>query len=265
MDLTDKTVLLTGATGGIGRAFAEKLAGAGGLLILVSRDRSSLEAMAESLPGDGHRIIVADVATSVGREAIVECCSQGVDVVINNAGVNHFGLLDWQSEEQIRSMFEVNALAPILLIQSLISILVRRSSVIVNVGSGFGSIGFAGYCGYSASKFALRGFSEALRRELAASGVKVMYFAPRATQTAMNPDAVVAMNSELGNATDAPEVVAEELMRLLEKPRATRFLGWPERFFIKLNSLFPGIVDQALGKQLPIIRRHALAANVKGG
>ncbi|MEH6592825.1 MAG: SDR family oxidoreductase [Halioglobus sp.] len=265
MDLTEKTVLLTGATGGIGSAFARRLAAAGGRLILVSRDQAKLEAIAEKLPGDDHLIIMADVSTSAGRAAIAEACSQGVDIVINNAGVNHFGLLHLQSEDQVRSMFEVNTLAPILLIQSLIPLLVRRGSVIVNVGSGFGSIGFAGYCGYSASKFALRGFSEALRRELGESGVQVLYFAPRATQTAMNPDAVVAMNSELGNATDSPEVVAEELMRLLEKPTATRFLGWPERFFIKLNSLFPGMVDQALGKQLPIIRRHALAANAEAG
>jgi short-subunit dehydrogenase len=130
------------------------------------------------------------------------------------------------------------------------------------MGSGFGSIGFAGYCGYSASKFALRGFSEALRRELADTQIDVLYLAPRATLTDMNPDEAVALNNELGNTMDTPERVASELMMLLNNAQRTRYIGWPERFFITLNNLFPSLVDKALNKQLPAIRRQALAATM---
>ena len=112
----------------------------------------------------------------------------------------------------------------------------------VNIGSGFGSIGFAGYSGYSASKFALRGFTEALRRELADSSVRVGYLAPRATVTDMNSEQVVAMNKELGNKMDTPESVAEEFLSLLKSDQTERYIGWPERFFVKLNSLLPGVV-----------------------
>ena len=160
-------------------------------------------------------------------------------------------------------MFELNTLTPILLTRLLLPLMLSRQSVIVNVGSGFGSIGFAGYCGYSASKFALRGFSEALRRELADTSVSVRYLAPRATTTDMNSDTVVAMNAELGNAMDEPMVVAGALLNLLAKSSGTSYIGWPERFFIKLNGLFPALVDRALGKQLPAIRRHAVAINAK--
>ena len=121
---------------------------------------------------------------------------------------------------------------------------------------------FPGQCGYSASKFALRGFSQALRRELSDRNIRVAYLAPRATDTDMNVDAVVAMNKELGNRTDSPDIVARALIDLLNGSSGARFIGWPERFFIKLNSLFPSLVDSALGKQLPVIRRHAKAAEL---
>ena len=199
MDVHNKTVLLTGAAGGIGVSFAQALADSGAKLVLVGRSLISLDALLDSLPGSGHRAIPADLATAQGRQAVVNACAEGIDVLVNNAGVNHFGLLKTQTEEQIRTMFELNAVAPILLTQALLPLLSARESIVVNVGSGFGSIGFAGYSGYSASKFALRGFSQALRRELADTSVSVLYLAPRATATSMNPDCIVAMNSELGN------------------------------------------------------------------
>jgi short-subunit dehydrogenase len=261
MILKNKTVLLTGASGGIGEAFARALARAGVRLILVSRGQDKLDALLAALPGQGHCAVVADLTASEGRQAVVDVCRDCVDILINTAGVNHFGLLDTQSEEQIRSMFEVNTLAPILLTQALLPQLLTRESAIINVGSGYGSIGFAGYCGYSASKFALRGFTEALRRELADSSVSVQYLAPRATATDMNPDTVMAMNAELGNAVDDPDVVAAELMALLAKSGGTRYMGWPERFFIMLNGLFPAVVNTALAKKLHFIRRQAVAAS----
>lgn len=265
MDLEDKTVLLTGATGGIGAAVAHQFAEAGARLILVARSEDKLNALCSGLPGGGHVTVAADITAVDGRRQVLDACQKGLDVLVNNAGVNHFGLLDEQSEEQLISMLEINMLAPILLTRSLLEQLRSCDSAIINIGSGYGSIGCAGYCGYSATKFGLRGFTEALRRELYDSSVSVGYLAPRATATEMNSDEVVAMNNELGNRMDDSQWVARQLMILLHKRDRARFLGWPERFFIKLNSLFPGVVDKALGKQLPIIRRYAVAAATKGG
>jgi short-subunit dehydrogenase len=261
MDIRDKRVLLTGAAGGIGAAFATAMAAAGARLLLVSRSREKLDALLAALPGSGHTALAADITAAAGRQAAAQACGGELDILVNNAGVNHFGLLDTQTEEQLREMFEVNALAPVLLTRELLPLLKGKPSLIVNVGSGFGSIGFPGYCGYSASKFALRGFSEALRRELADSPVRVLYLAPRATQTGMNPARVVALNRQLGNAMDSPQRVAGELMQLLRESGNARYIGWPERFFVKLNSLFPSLVDRALAKQLPVIRRQALVTN----
>lgn len=257
MNVEGKTCLLTGATGGIGEAMAKALAAAGASLILVSRSEDKLQQLQARLPGSDHRIVAADLSSAQGRDAVVSACVEGIDIVINNAGLSHFGLLADQEEAQLRQVMEVNAVAPILLIRALLPLLLQRDSIIVNVGSGYGSIGFAGYCAYSASKFALRGFSEALRRELADTRIRVLYLAPRATATEMNSAEVVAMNTELGNATDSPERVAGELLTQLRKCQPQRFIGWPERFFVRLNSLFPSLVDRALAKKLPVIRRRA--------
>jgi short-subunit dehydrogenase len=122
-----------------------------------------------------------------------------------------------------------------------------------------GYLGYPGHAAYCASKFALRGFTEALRRELADAPVRVLYLAPRATRTAMNGAAVYALNAELGVAMDEPAAVARELLALLRASSRERLLGMPERLFARLNQLLPGLVDRALRRQLPIIRRHAPA------
>ncbi len=258
MNIEGKSLLLTGATGGIGAAMAKRLAGAGARLLLVSRNPERLELLLESLPGKGHVVVAADISTHEGRKAVVDACQGRLDGVINNAGRNSFGMLDDLSDTDLEQLFNVNTLAPILLTRDLLPWLTASDGFIVNVGSGYGSIGFPGYCAYSASKFALRGFTEALRRELADTSVRVLYFAPRATDTPMNPPQVVALNRELGNTTDSPERVADELISLLKRGRGSRAVGFPERFFARLNSMFPSLVDTALAKQLPTIRRRAL-------
>lgn len=260
MKIEGNTFVLTGATGGIGRAIATAIAERSGKLILVARDVDKLHMLQSQLAGKGHLSLAADITTAEGRFKVLEC-SEHASGLINNAGVNHFGLFEQQSEEQLREMLELNILAPILLTQALLPTLTVKESLVVNIGSGFGSIGFAGYTGYCASKFALRGFTQALRRELADSSVRVAYLAPRATATAMNSDNVVAMNRELGNTMDTVERVAEEFLALLGGGQPERYIGWPERFFVKLNALLPSVVDRALRKQLPEIHRQALAEN----
>ncbi len=264
MNLADKTILLTGATGGIGAAMAHRLAGGGARMVLVSRSPDKLEALLAALPGDGHAVVAADIGSPEGRAQVVDACGDALYGLINNAGVNRFGLLESLSDQQLQQIMDINTVAPIALTRDLLPVIVRNGGLIVNVGSGFGSIGFPGYCAYSASKFALRGFTEALRRELADTPVRILYLAPRATQTAMNSPEVMAMNEELGNRVDAPEAVAEELAALLQRGKGSRLVGRPERLFARLNALFPSLVDSALARQIPTIKRKALEGTVQG-
>jgi short-subunit dehydrogenase len=96
-----------------------------------------------------------------------------------------------------------------------------------------------------------------LRRELADTHVKVLYVAPRATQTSMNAAAVVELNRQLKVSMDDPQAVARQIVGAIEGEREELYLGWPEKLFVRLNSLLPRMVDQALRKQLPLIQRLA--------
>lgn len=261
MQWQQQTCLLTGATGGIGQAIAKALANKGVSLILQGRSESRLQQLSDSLPGE-HKILVADITTIQGREKICRMAElNAISMLINNAGVGQFSLLEETEETVIVDTLEINLLAPILLIQELLPLLQKADqqqpapSYVINVGSAFGSIGFAGQSIYCASKFGLRGFTEALFRELADTNVHVSYFAPRATATSINSDQAMAMNKALGNSVDSPESVANALIQQLEKGHARLFVGFPEKLFVKINGAFPHIVDKALFKKLPIIKR----------
>jgi short-subunit dehydrogenase len=258
-----KRVVLTGATGGIGRAIAKQLGKEGASLILVARDEQRLASLVDELGNDKNLAVAADLSDDEARRRVGEVCRNigdpGISLLINAAGINEFGLFEKQSSESIRDLLDVNLLSPILLTQELLPLLQQQEQGrILNIGSTFGSIGYPGFSSYCASKFGLRGFTEALRRELSDSNIRVSYVAPRATRTDLNSDNIVAMNDELGTAMDDPALVAQEVMQVIRGPaNSDRYIGWPEKFFVRINALFPKIVDNSLRKQLPTIRRFA--------
>ena len=257
--------VITGAAGGIGRALAGALASRASALLLVGRDATRLAALADELvrkaPDVQIRTVTADLNTAAGRAAILQAAEAlpgGPNLLVNNAGVSELAWFEDQSDAQIERIVQTNLVAPMLLTRALLPQLHRQTQArVVNIGSILGDIGHPGSVAYCASKFALRGFTEALRRELAGSRVQLQYLAPRATRTALNSDAQNALNSELGVASDTPESVAAELLKLLDGPRAERHLGWPEKLFVRINRMLPALVDSSLAKQLPVIRRHA--------
>jgi len=260
--LQGRTAVLTGATGGIGSAVAQELARAGVRLVLVGRNEARLEALLGELAGSGHVAVSADLATKRGLTKLADLANSGfvdVDILVNCLGTSDFRLVENQDDDSIESLLRTNLMGPMFVCRDLLPALRRqKNALIVNVGSTFGSIGYPGFTTYCASKFGLRGFTEALRRELADSNVSVSYFAPRATRTALNAGAVDAMNAALGTAVDDPAAVATAILKTINGRRqARRFLGWPEKLFVRINALLPGLVDRALRRQLPTIRRFA--------
>jgi short-subunit dehydrogenase len=263
MNLIDARIVLTGAAGGIGSATAARLAQAGAKLVLTDLEQEPLDRLAAQLgPPQVLAAVAADVAGDAGRAAVVRAARQNdVNVLINLAGVNPFGLFAEQTAREVAQAISINTVAPLLLCHALLPILLEQPSAhVVNVGSTFGSIGFPGFAAYSASKFAVRGFSEALRRELADTPVRVHYVAPRATRTALATDRVRALNAELGVGMDTPQTVAAAIVRALRDERREVLLGAPERLFAKLNALMPAVVDRSLRRQLAVVRRHASPA-----
>ena len=265
MSARPRRAVITGASGGIGRAIVLRLAPRCDSMLLVGRDAASLAeiALAAGAACVRARTVVADLTTGAGQQAVLSAAQDdgGIDLLVNNAGAGEFAWLVDQDDAALERIVQVNVLAPMLLTRRLLPLLMAQEPAsIVNVGSIFGYLGYPGHAAYSASKFALRGFSEALRRELADSGVQVHYFAPRATRTAMNTASTCALNAELGIAMDPPDAVAAALVALLDNPVAERALGMPERLFALLNRIMPRVVDHALKRQLPVIRRHARAS-----
>jgi len=264
MNLDGKTLLLTGATGGIGRSLASKLANKGAKLVLVGRQLQRLQALVDSLAGGAgrHYMVCQDLLQPEAVQNLMSFCEQlpdDIDGAINNAGMSDFRMLkDW-SQLQAEKMLRLNLLLPMELITSLLpGLAAREEALIVNVGSALGAIGNPGFSAYCTSKAGLARFSESLRREVAETGVQVLHCNPRATDTELNSEATVAMNEALGNRSDAPELVAERITRLIEKNRSGEHnIGFPERLFIKLNALLPGLVDKGYRGQLPVIEKFA--------
>ncbi|WP_367253690.1 SDR family oxidoreductase [Pseudomonas sp. stari2] len=257
MQLHETRVVLTGASGGIGLAIADALCAAGAQVLAVARHQAVLQPLLERYP-QNLCWVAADLTFLSDRRKVLAAAEAigGLNLLINAAGINHFAMLEQLDDSEINAMLAVNISAPICLTRLLLPLLKQAdSAMVVNVGSTYGSIGYPGYASYCATKFALRGFSEALRRELADTRVGVLYVAPRATRTSMNSLAAQALNDALNASVDDPQTVAAAVVHAIVGDRRDLYLGWPERFFVRLNSLLPILVDRGLRKQLPLIRR----------
>jgi short-subunit dehydrogenase len=263
MNISQSNVLITGASGGIGGAIARQLAKRGASLILVSRDDDKLQALAAELRAGGAKAvtIACDLAQPGQPAYLVEAAlkqSGAIDILINCAGVQNFGFSADEDPADTAKLFNVNTIAPITLINAALPHMLKRGKgQIVNVGSIFGSIGFPCFAAYSASKFALRGFSESLRRELSGSGVGVTYVAPRFTKTAFNRSVVTRMANALKMNQDEPESVAAQVISAIERDGQDSYLGWPEKLFVRINSILPRLVDSSLIKQVELMRPFA--------
>lgn len=257
--LQGRTVVLTGASGGIGAALAAALVEAGATVLAVGRDPVKLNALVHRHRAGAVVPVAADLCTAAGRAAVVaQAGTMSASLLVIAHAQGAFGLFEDQAEAELSALVQTNLVAPMLLIRALLPALqAQPDAAVVAVGSTFGALAFPGFAAYSASKFGLRGLIEALGREHAGGRVRFQYLAPRATRTAFNTPAVDALNAELKTAQDSPDHVAAQLMAAIRRGDRRRQLGWPEKFFARLNGVFPALVDRALRGQLAIVQRHA--------
>ncbi|WP_426440326.1 SDR family NAD(P)-dependent oxidoreductase [Bradyrhizobium genosp. P] len=247
-----KLVLVTGAGSGIGRALCLEAAQRGMMIALCGRRLDALQTTAALLgPSTSHLIIPADITRPEDRRRIVDHIGSKrgkLDILINNAGIVEGGSLETFDDDAIARTFQTNVMAPMALTRDLMPLLVTaRPSRVVNVGSIFGDIGYPEFTCYSAAKFALRGFSIALRREWKQKGIGVTYAAPRATQT----DAAVAFAGLIAKtkmSLDSPEQVARQIWRAVADGQDTVYAPAPERIYVLIQRLFPRVIDWSLSR-----------------
>jgi len=259
MELKDKRVVLTGAAGGMGAILARLMGEKGAKLALVDANVEAVTSLAKEI--DGSVAIAGDLATREGCELIAKQAASafgGVDILVNLAGIMSFSAFEDEDDARIERLMHINLTAPMLLSRALLpGMLAQNSGRIVNVGSMFGSIGFAYFAAYSASKFGLRGFSQALRRELADSGVGVTYVSPRAVKTPINSGPVSSMHAATKTNTDEPDVIAGKILQAIEAEKKEAYFGFPESLFARINGILPGVVDNGTADQNRITRDFA--------
>lgn len=240
-----RVALITGAGSGIGRALAVEASRAGYELVLVGRRPACLRQTADLLETPAARLVAADITTREGRADIVAAAEGRLDVFVNNAGQLSVGRLTELDDNQIAQVVGTNLTAAMQLTRDLVPLLSETQGRIVNMGSMFGLIAFPYFSAYSATKFAMRGFSDALRRELSEFGIGVTYVAPRATRTPAQA-AFAHLVEPFGMVLDTPERVARRAWAGIMAGRKTIYPGPGERVFALIQALAPSLIDTAL-------------------
>lgn len=261
MTTPNSRALITGASRGIGREMAIALSPYCEKLFLVARRRAELESLRPLLSCSQVIILDGDLTDTAFIDRIAADVRDhgGINLLVNNAGTSEFAEFQQQSRPSIHQLVGLNVTSVMLLTQALLPSLDRSdngtvSSQIINVGSSFSYIGYPGFSVYSATKYALRGFTQALGRELSSAGIAVRLFSPRATKTDLNSEAVRQLNRDLGVQEDDPAQVAQEFVRFCAGNSPEYRVGFPEKLFAVINQIAPGVVSRAIQKQLPRIQ-----------
>jgi NAD(P)-dependent dehydrogenase (short-subunit alcohol dehydrogenase family) len=209
MQLRGRTAIITGAASGIGRAITHSLARRGCHLALADLNEAGLEetasASASGVRITRHRLDVGDAQAVAAFPELVRAAHRNVDLLVNNAGVALGGTFEQVSEENFEWLIAINFFGVVRMTRAFLPLLKASDDArIVNISSIFGIIAPPGQTAYSASKFAVRGFSEALRRELAGTSVGITVVHPGGVATS------IAKNARRSE-TASPEVLAATL------------------------------------------------------
>lgn len=240
--------VVTGAAGGVGSLVATRLRAAGAHVTGI--DRIACDACDAS--------IVTDLADAERLATLARTLADTpVDLLVNIAGLQYFGLAEDQDPAHVRTEYAVNLIAPAVLIAAVLpQMKARKAGQIVNIGSVLGSINYPYFATYSSSKAGLKGLTEGLRREVNGLGIHVGYIAPRAMNTGFNSADVNRFLALAGMTADDPAAVADRIVRAILDRRRQVEIGWREALLIRVNALFPRLIDAGLASQT--VRARAL-------
>jgi short-subunit dehydrogenase len=258
VSLTSGTVLITGATGGIGQAIARAFGSRGASLILSGRRTEVLEPLAQEL---GARVVACDLGDRAEVERLIGQVGE-VDVLVANAALPASGVLMELTQQQIDRMLEVNLRAPVALARGLADPMCsRRRGHMVFISSLAGKAASPASSVYSATKFGLRGFALGLREDLMPYGVGASVVLPGFIRDAgMFADAQVDLPAGVG--TRSPEDVAAAVIRAVERNVAEISVA---PALLRLGSSFAGVAPQLASRASRLLGSHKVATGLAEG
>ena len=253
MRYKDKTVLITGASSGIGYQTAIEFAKQGANLVLVARRKNKLDQLASKL--DQYKIKYLVCACDISKKDQVLEMSKTVleefdkvDILVNNAGFAIYGYVSDLSIDDIESQMNTNYLGMIYCTKAFLpSMLKQDSGHIVNVASLAASFGLPGIASYCASKFAMLGFSEGLKHELAGKGVDVTVVSPIMVRTEFFDHKSFTSMPKSGISLDA-KTVAKTIMQAADSPRLEIVVPFITRVAVWFKHTIPFIINPILGR-----------------
>lgn len=253
-----RAVILTGATQGIGRATALKLAQAGCRLALAARSAEPLHALAAELNQAGHTAIAlpADMADTAQAAALAQKTVEAfgtIDIVINNAAVGVRDQVLNLREDEARRVMDVNYFGPVALIQAALPYLQANAGggLIINVSSIVGQRAMPGIAGYCASKAALEKMSESLRLELKRDNIRVSMVYPGVTVTRFNANSLGGGMDGRGRVKGVPpERVAQAILNTIRHERRDVYITLFDWAFVTASAVWPGLMDWLLSRYL---------------
>jgi short-subunit dehydrogenase len=261
-DLRGKRAILTGASGGIGRALTVALVKAGARVALAARNADALNQLAGELPGSDVITVPTDITKPEERQRLVDRAVKefgGLDLLINNAGVGSWGHFASSTEEILRRVMEVNFFAPVELIRLAMPHLTDGNQpAIVNVASMCGRKGMPAWPEYSASKFALVGMSEAMRGEFARFEVDVITVVPGMTNSGfqehwLRTDGKADLQFGTGM---TPEYLAGGIVEAIRANRREVVFGGEARRLLRFNRFFPRLTNWLIARKVKRLYQH---------
>lgn len=261
--LHGKTVVLTGAASGIGKSLAVLLASRGARLALLDKDEGGLSLTKSLCVGGNARAFPVDVANRDQVDEVARAMVRdfpGVDVLINNAGVSSSGAIQELTEATLRWTMDINFWGTVNCTRAFLPHLqAREEAALVNVSSVYGLIGVPGQAAYCASKFAVRGFTEAIRQDLRGSGVTVTLVFPGGVRTnivrssrsdaSLSPDVQAAARQIFeASLRTSPDDAARAIVRGIERGLPRVLVGRDAGKIDRLARLLPGHYDAAVAR-----------------
>lgn len=249
----NKVVAITGGSDGIGKALIELLLPMGAKIATCARNQDKLYDLQLRHSTSPLHCIVADVSNYNDCKLFIDTTIKqfgGIDILINNAGISMRSLLKDAELEVFRKVMDINYFGTVYCTKLALNSLIERKGTIVGVTSIAGYRGLPGRSGYSASKFALNGWLEAIRTELQDDGVNVMWVSPGFTRSnirnaALNNKAQAQGESPLNEADlMSPETCARFILKAIEKKKRTLVLTFKGKQTIFLNKFFPSLTDK---------------------